>query len=139
MFEVTDGDDLHEIFSSLIGVIDSMVENSPDEDQKNKLNTLKVCVESLRDRCFPPPPPFYPQPGTVFAEEGSCTPYVTCEKDSMFKNSEGGVSYDDRVHGICEYPDWVKQVREEKLQLVWCPKFGRVASNGEWLAAWGLV
>lgn len=137
VFEVRDEDDLREVFSSLRGVLTLLRERYGD-GVVGELDTLEDCILSLERKCFPPPPQFYPPVGTVFVEGEGGIPLVVVERNIMFPNSPGGISFHDHADGIGEYPDWLERVRDGGVEIVWCTRMGKVPSNGDWLKSWGL-
>ena len=132
-------EEIREEFTHLLETVRGLRERGGDSLLLSELDNLEEGIENLRDLCFPPPTPFYPPTGTTFVVKGGTIPYVVVGKDIAFENSPGGISYNHPECGICEYLDWIESVRDGGVTVVWCVKGGKVPSNGEWLASWGLA
>ena len=141
MFEIRDDEDLRAVFASLDEIIRVLLERSANNHiMKHEVEVMGICVDSLRSKCFPVPPApnFYPLPGTVFAVVGSCTPYVVVDRDPMISVSPHSITFNNYLNGMCEFPNWLKGVRDGGVEIVWCSRVGKVISNEVWLKSWGL-
>jgi hypothetical protein len=139
MFEIKNENDLREVFASLDEIIRALMERSANNHiMLHEVEVMSTCVDSLRLKCFPVAVvPFYPLPGTVFARLGSCTPYVVTERDKPL-HAPGGIYYNDHMNGISEFPNWLTGVRDGGVEIIWCPREGKIASNEIWLKNCGL-
>jgi hypothetical protein len=76
---------------------------------------------------------YYPDVGTVFIElipGETPRPFITDERSRLSHVvSPGWVCFYDLLEGTGDWPRWLDDVKEEKIQVVWCPEFGTVPNN----------
>lgn len=141
MFEIRDDEDLRAVFASLDEIIRVLLDRSANNHiMLHEVEVLGICVDSLRSKCFPIPhvSNFYPLPGTVFAVMGSCTPYVVVERDPVISASSDSITFNNYLKGMCEFPNWLMGVRDGGVEIIWCSREGKIASNEIWLKNCGL-
>lgn len=82
---------------------------------------------------------FYPENYTAFFKPGLGTQdklLLVVSSESQVK--PGSVSFVDASGDECCWDDWLGSVRSGLIEIVYCPRMGRVASNGDYLKYWGL-
>lgn len=83
---------------------------------------------------------FYPATLTSFFKPGLGTQEVLL---SVAEAEDGPVKYGtvnfvDASGEECYWDDWLGSVRSGLIEVVYCPKMGRVNSNSDYLKYWGL-
>lgn len=75
---------------------------------------------------------FYPLVGTAFVKENRV--YIVEDQELLSVFSEDGdvccVTVDE---GTVDFPKWIDEVQSGNVQIIWCPKQGRVNSNDDYL------
>lgn len=82
---------------------------------------------------------FYPKPGTAFIDKGYNPPKLLITEPSMelVSNYTGDcVAFYCRDNGIGEFPRWLDSIRNGSIEVIFCPKKGKISSNEEYLAYW---
>lgn len=82
---------------------------------------------------------FYPENYTAFFKPGLGTQdklLLAVSTEGQVK--PGSVSFVDMSGDECCWDDWLGSVRSGLIEIVYCPRMGRVASNGDYLKYWGL-
>lgn len=103
--------------------------------KKSKLSVKKAksSVEPKADKNTAPER--YPQEGTVFIFES--IPYIVESKDnlSVLCDESNDVACYSLVTGFTDINDWFSLVKSEKIEVIWCPKMGRVKSSKDFLGS----
>lgn len=82
---------------------------------------------------------FYPENYTAFFKPGMGTQdklLLAVSTEGQVK--PGSISFVDMSGDECFWDDWLGSVRSGLIEIVYCPRMGRVASNGDYLKYWGL-
>jgi len=82
---------------------------------------------------------FYPLAGTAFIDKGYSPPklLITESANELISNYTGDcVAFYCRDNGIGEFPRWLDSVRNGSIEVIFCPKKGKISSNDEYLLYW---
>lgn len=82
---------------------------------------------------------FYPKAGTAFVDKGYDPPKLLISESSeeLISNYSGDcVAFYCRDNGIGEFPRWLESVRNGSIEVIFCPKKGKIFSNEEYLKFW---
>lgn len=82
---------------------------------------------------------FYPKEGTAFIDKGYDPPklLITEPSTELISNYTGDcVAFYCRDNGIGEFPRWLESVRNGSIEVIFCPKKGKITSNEVYLAYW---
>jgi hypothetical protein len=78
---------------------------------------------------------FYPEEGTVFIKEGNPCIVESSQNLSVLSNEETDVAYWSFEDGYSDFLFWHQAVHQGTIDIVWCPKKGRVESNQVYLGS----
>lgn len=138
MFDIKESQLIHDEMDSLDIITSNMLQKPMiDQLMKLELETFNACVDSLRSKCFPPKQ-FVPLHGTVFLNSGSRIPCVVEEHSRSCIAIPHNISRHQCNNATSYYHDWLAAVKDGNVELVWCPRDGRIVSNDVWLKSWGL-
>lgn len=76
---------------------------------------------------------FYPHENTVFVHNDEVFVVESIQNLSVLSDDTKDVACYSLVSGYKDFPDWNDAVLAGSVQVVWCPKLGRVASNKAYL------
>lgn len=82
---------------------------------------------------------FYPENYTAFFKPGLGTQdklLLTVSSEGQVK--PGSVSFVDVSGDECCWDDWLSSVQSGLIEIVYCPRMGRVSCNTDYLKYWGL-
>jgi hypothetical protein len=82
---------------------------------------------------------FYPEPGTAFIDKGYHPNrlMITEPNTELPTNFSGDcVAFYCRHNGIGEFPRWLDSVRNGSIEVIFCPKKGKIDSNDQYLSYW---
>jgi hypothetical protein len=82
---------------------------------------------------------FYPTPGTAFIDKAYSPPklLISEKTEELSSNYTGDcVAFYCRDNGIGEFPRWLESVRNGSIEVIFCPKKGKISSNEEYLTFW---
>ena len=82
---------------------------------------------------------FYPKEGTAFIDKGYNPPRLMIIEPAseLISNYSGDcVAFYCRHNGIGEFARWLDSVRNGSIEILYCPKKGRISSNQEYLDYW---
>lgn len=98
-----------------------------------KASTQKVSVEvhtkSSHSKSF------YPHENTVFIHGDEVFVVEAIENLSVLSDETKDVACHSLSSGYKDFPNWIDLVTSGDVQVVWCPKRGRVASNKTYLGS----
>ena len=76
---------------------------------------------------------FYPQEGTMFVYKQVSYIVESKENLSVLSDETKDVACYSLVNGFEDFSDWTSLVKSGEVDVVWCPKNGRVKSNDAYL------
>jgi hypothetical protein len=117
--------------------LNDIIESSTNKN--DLLKALKTLVDSVRKENKTG---FYPETGTAFCDKSIHPPRVFIVESkhslSVTCQSDNSVAFFCAESGCGDFSNWVDSVKDESIEVIWCPVHGRIANNQDYIQKWNL-